>query len=282
MPENKKFLDETGLAQVAEVVNSKARIFYGTQAEWNELTTAERKVYDYAAFGDGGGSITAMTVSYDNTESGLESTNVQGAIDEVNEKADAIPSLSSIQDAIFPVGSVYMTIGDTSPATLLGFGTWSKLSDGYLRIGGSAATGGSLTTGGHAITEAEMPSHSHSIAHTHSVSGDTGAMSGNNIGRAWFPTQFVDKDNFQFMPAFTSTSGNIKGIDTNTTYAVEVLATQQVGPALLEIDVSHTHSINITSGNPSNGDSGSAGSGDAHTHSIEPTYTRIYAWQRTA
>lgn len=57
MPENKKFLDETGLAQVAEVVNGKARIFYGTQAEWDELTTDEKKVYDYAAFGDGGGTI---------------------------------------------------------------------------------------------------------------------------------------------------------------------------------------------------------------------------------
>ena len=24
------------------------------------------------------------------------------------------------------------------------------------------------------------------------------------------------------------------------------------------------------------------GGGNGHTHSIEPTYTRIYAWQRTA
>lgn len=49
-----RFLDETGLAQVAGHVNKKASIFYGTQAEWDELTIEEKKKYDYAAFGDGG------------------------------------------------------------------------------------------------------------------------------------------------------------------------------------------------------------------------------------
>lgn len=52
MPENKKFLDETGLAQVAEVVNSKARIFGGTRAEWDELSLADKVKYDYTAFED--------------------------------------------------------------------------------------------------------------------------------------------------------------------------------------------------------------------------------------
>lgn len=83
-----RFLDETGLAQVAGVVNKKASIFYGTQAEWDELTTDEKKKYDYAVFGDGSSSsITAANVPYDNTESGLTADNVQDAIDEVVESA---------------------------------------------------------------------------------------------------------------------------------------------------------------------------------------------------
>lgn len=48
-----RFLDETGLAQVAGHVNKKASIFYGTQAEWDELTTEEKKKYDYTAFPEG-------------------------------------------------------------------------------------------------------------------------------------------------------------------------------------------------------------------------------------
>ncbi len=44
-----RFLDETGLAQVAGHVNKKASIFYGTQAEWDALSTEEKKKYDYAA-----------------------------------------------------------------------------------------------------------------------------------------------------------------------------------------------------------------------------------------
>lgn len=85
----KKYLDQTGLAEVAGVVNSKARIFYGTQAEWNELPLAKKIKYDYVASDEEDDPITAATVSYDNTESGLESTNVQSAIDETQGRITA-------------------------------------------------------------------------------------------------------------------------------------------------------------------------------------------------
>jgi hypothetical protein len=45
----KKYLDQTGLAEVAGVVNSKARIFYGSESEWNDLPLAEKIKYDYVA-----------------------------------------------------------------------------------------------------------------------------------------------------------------------------------------------------------------------------------------
>ena len=109
-----RFLDETGLAQVAGHVNKKASIFYGSQTEWDELTTEEKKAYDYAAFEDGGGSITAATVSYDNTESGLESTNVQGAIDEVNGKVTSKMSVVSSMPANPSVGDTVLYVGTVS------------------------------------------------------------------------------------------------------------------------------------------------------------------------
>ena len=65
---------------------------------------------------------------------------------------------------IYPVGSIYMSISSTSPATLFG-GTWSAIYNMFLLGAGSSygvgATGGAAT---HTLTIAEMPNHEHAIA----------------------------------------------------------------------------------------------------------------------
>lgn len=69
----------------------------------------------------------------------------------------------------YPVGSVYMSVISTSPASLFG-GTWTQLKDRFLLGAGSTYTNGS--TGGaatHTLTTAQIPSHSHSIHHFASV-----------------------------------------------------------------------------------------------------------------
>ena len=116
----------------------------------------------------------------------------------------------------------------------------------------------------------------------HPLPGKTPALPVSPQPAPRFSTQFMDAQSYNFVPAFVNSSGNISALSTTTDYAVEAHPSQNMGGALLDIDVSHTHDINITSGNPSNSDSGSAGNGAGHTHSIEPTYTRIYAWERTA
>ncbi len=60
-----------------------------------------------------------------------------------------------------PVGSLYMSVDETSPATLFG-GTWERLKDRFVLAAGDAYAAG--TTGGeaaHALTVSEMPSHTH-------------------------------------------------------------------------------------------------------------------------
>ena len=37
-------------------------------------------------------------------------------------------AITNCKDALFPVGSVYATIGNTNPNTLLGFGTWTNIA----------------------------------------------------------------------------------------------------------------------------------------------------------
>ena len=74
--------------------------------------------------------------------------------------------LMGIADYIYPVGSIYMSVNSTSPATLFG-GTWERIQGRFLlgaTIDSTAylpgATGGEVE---HTLTVAEMPSHWHKI-----------------------------------------------------------------------------------------------------------------------
>ena len=62
---------------------------------------------------------------------------------------------------IYPVGSIYMSVSSTSPASMFG-GTWEQLKDRFLLGAGdtyaNGATGGSAT---HTLSVDEMPAHSH-------------------------------------------------------------------------------------------------------------------------
>ena len=86
-------------------------------------------------------------------------------------------SLEAIKDwlnsrilSVYPVGSIYMSTANVSPATFIG-GDWEALDDGRVLIGaGSAHPAGE--TGGeeeHTLSESEIPSHSHNG----SLSGST-------------------------------------------------------------------------------------------------------------
>lgn len=70
---------------------------------------------------------------------------------------------TALLNYVYPVGSIYMSVNSTSPATLFG-GTWEQLEDRFLLGAGSAYVAG--TTGGeatHTLTTSEMPNHKHSL-----------------------------------------------------------------------------------------------------------------------
>lgn len=71
--------------------------------------------------------------------------------------------IDGIKSQIYPVGSIYMSVDSTSPATLFG-GTWAQIKDTFLLAAGNTYTAGN--TGGsatHTLSIEEMPSHSHQI-----------------------------------------------------------------------------------------------------------------------
>ena len=62
---------------------------------------------------------------------------------------------------VYPVGSIYMSINEVSPATLFG-GVWDRIQDTFLLAASGAHPAGE--TGGekaHRLTVNEMPKHSH-------------------------------------------------------------------------------------------------------------------------
>ena len=93
--------------------------------------------------------------------------------------------VSDLLNRVYPVGSIYMSAVNVSPASFLG-GTWQAIEQGrMLMAAGSSWQAG--TTGGaayHTLTVAEMPAHDHSAtetaagAHSHGAStGSAGAHS---------------------------------------------------------------------------------------------------------
>ena len=69
-----------------------------------------------------------------------------------------------ILNTVYPVGSIYMSVNNTSPESFIG-GTWVALQDRFLVGAGSSYTNGA--TGGeasHTLTVEEMPNHRHGSA----------------------------------------------------------------------------------------------------------------------
>ena len=98
--------------------------------------------------------------------------------------------VDGIGNELYPVNSIYMSTGNTSPASMFG-GTWEQIKDRFLLCSGDSyaanTTGGSASVshthsvtakgsiGGTALTVAQIPAHNHSAstgsagAHTHAL-----------------------------------------------------------------------------------------------------------------
>lgn len=88
---------------------------------------------------------------------------------------------SSLGDRFWPVGSIYMTMDNRNPYTILGFGTWIRFAPGRTLVGTTSADAGGQISGGleapagfnlnsagqtygefsHVLTTNEIPKHSH-------------------------------------------------------------------------------------------------------------------------
>lgn len=174
-------------------------------------------------------------------------------------KANASHTHGDVWEKVYPVGAIYISTVNTSPATLFG-GKWEQITSGYLRAGTSYAikTDGSDTatgaatgnTGSTTLTAAQsgVPEHKHTMNHRHTI---------------YFQTRILDDGD---------------GYAVNTFEGTKNAATQLNN---------YTGSTASYSGNTGSNTGASASSGhthtlNSHTHTINLNYVQVYMWRRTA
>lgn len=132
-------------------------------------------------------------------------------------------NVTDLIDTIYPVGSIYMSVDSTSPATLFG-GTWSQIEDTFLLAAGSSYSAGS--TGGSA--DAVIVQHNHTQnQHRHQPDDSnlrflTGDF--NNIGRKQLGSGGTSRG---YGWTTTSTSSNdALSADSYTDYKTPTISTE--------------------------------------------------------
>lgn len=102
---------------------------------------------------------------------GDDETGSTGAAPTINAGTFGGMTVSQFVNMIYPVGSIYMSVSSTSPASLFG-GTWESIGGRFLLGADATYTAGS--TGGeatHILTVDEMPNHVHSAV-TRTLAGN--------------------------------------------------------------------------------------------------------------
>ena len=98
-----------------------------------------------------------------NTEQDTAIANAQSLAENALNVANGAVKTADLLNKVYPVGAIYMSVNDTTPASFLG-GTWEQLEDRFLLGCGNTYTPG--LTGGeatHKLTVNEMPSHTHRV-----------------------------------------------------------------------------------------------------------------------
>lgn len=167
----------------------------------------------------------------------------------------------------WPVGSIFMSVVDTNPNTLLGGGTWARIAQGKVLVGVDEndtsfdtveETGGEKT---HVLTSAEMPSHTHTQnSHNHN---DTLAV--DNAGGHDHAIEY-----------------RVRGVAAGTYDFAEINSTTPGNPTsrgVVSTDGTHAHNV---SGGVSSATAVNQNTGGGTAHNNLQPYLTCYIWKRTA
>lgn len=186
---------------------------------------------------------------------------------------------AAILNMIYPVGSIYLTVGDTNPGSTLG-GSWTKVSSGYvLATAGSSRYGSNPNTTNSGKTEItittdNMPSHGHTITITDPKHTHSGSTSSTSISHTHSYSKGATVET-----ASSSTSSDLRlGVQGGVKYVASA-GSGTTGSA----GGSHNHTVTISSAATGiTAKASNSGKSSPDAINIKPyTYT-VYAWRRTS
>ena len=167
-------------------------------------------------------------------------------------KAKITASKTETINAVYPVGSIYMSVNDTEPSTLFG-GTWERLKGRFLIGAGTIADTNSNASFG--SLGAEEPDF---------ASGETGGQYYHKLDIDEMPEHHHDTNDWALV------------INKNAVYIETDLGAQPI------IGVKPTNAVpNLRATKNEDGNAtGNAGGGQKHNNM--PPYLAVYMWKRTA
>ena len=181
-------------------------------------------------------------------------TNLQSSLDgkaNASHTHDEYITKSQMLELLYPIGSLYVSMNNTNPNTVLGIGTWTQITDRFLYCANSSGTNGGNST--ITLTVDNLPSHNHTFTGVEM----TGEFRTNNNTA---PFQGGNEN-------WASAQGVFKRGESIYSYGTNSYSSSTMLPALL-FEATPEGTISNT------------GSGEAF--SIMPPYMTVYAWHRTA
>ena len=172
-------------------------------------------------------------------------------------------------DAIYPVGSIYMSVNSTDPGTLFG-GTWKRISGKFLLAADETYEAG--TTGGVISATSSEPSNNISGGPSNDISGSTA------ITVEQMPSHTHEMPNWMWAVSTNFNTGtfNIGGSGNRTGNAIpynDNKTSQGQWVTATGSNQGHTHTLSSHTHTLS-----------SHTHTVStmPPYLSVYMWKRTA
>ena len=196
--------------------------------------------------------------------------------------------VSDLLNKVYPVGSIYMSAVNVSPASFLG-GTWQAIEQGrMLMAAGSSWQAG--TTGGaayHALTVQEMPAHDHSAVetaaggHTHGAStGSAGAHahsgSTNNAGNHYHTGTTNGAGNHSHTRGSMNITGSFSGVGDVGDEPSYSGAFYKTGGRTVPVSNSGDPDY-VTGFDASRSWTGSTSTEGSHTHSYSTSWSGLHA-----
>ena len=228
----------------------------------NHLDTAESDI-----------STNASNIATNTSNIATNTSNIATNTADISSLSSSKLNASALLDLVYPIGSIYMSVNSTSPATIIG-GTWERISKGRTLVGldendtnfdTAEETGGSKTVD--LQHSHSMQSHVHSFSHTHGLSAGYAKLS---IGSTKVQLRYKSTPSWQ------------------ATYNMSGSAQAEGGLSMsdgVELGGTTDTSSKTYTSSPCNTSGTSIANTDSKlstTQSIVQPYFTVYMWKRTA